>query len=209
MTVDGWAQIVAFTLVILAVTKPMGLFLYRVLEGERHPLSRAFGPLERAIYRICGIDPGREQGWQEYTVALLAFSALGLLVTYAIQRMQPWLPFNPQHLPAVEPALAFNTAVSFTTNTNWQAYSGESTMSYLTQMAGLAWHNFTSAAAGIAVAVALARGITRRSDGKSPGTIGNFWADVVRSTVHVLLPFSAVLALLLVSQGVIQNLAPY
>jgi len=209
MTLNGWLQITLYALVILAVTKPLGLYMFRVLEGERHPLSRVTGPLERAIYRICGIDPRREQGWREYTLALLAFSALGVLVTYAIERLQHLLPLNPQHLPAVEPALAFNTAVSFTTNTNWQAYVGETTMSYLTQMAGLAWHNFTSAAAGIAVAVALARGITRRSDGKAPGTIGNFWADVVRSTVHLLLPISAVVALLLVSQGVIQNLSPY
>jgi K+-transporting ATPase ATPase A chain len=187
----------------------MGLYLFRVLEGERHPSSRALGFLERAIYRICGIDPSREQRWQEYALALLSFSALGVLVTYAIQRLQGGLPFNPQHLPAVEPGLAFNTAVSFTTNTNWQAYVGEATMSYLTQMAGLAWHNFTSAAAGIAVAVAVARGITRPRDALSPGTIGNFWADVVRSTVYVLLPLSAVFAMLLVSQGVIQNLSPY
>ena len=209
MTLNGWLQIVLFAVVIVAVTRPLGLFMFRVLEGKGHPLSRALGPLERAIYRLCGIDPGREQGWREYAMALLAFSALGLIVTYAIQRLQHLLPFNPQGLPPVEPALAFNTAASFTTNTNWQSYVGETTMGYLTQMAGLAWHNFTSAAAGIAVAVALARGLTRRSDGASPGTIGNFWADVVRSTVYLLLPLSSVFALLLVSQGVIQNLSPY
>jgi K+-transporting ATPase ATPase A chain len=209
MTTNGWMQIALFALVIFAITRPMGVFMFRVLEEERHPLSRVLGPLERAIYRICGIDPRHEQNWREYTFALLAFSAFGLLITYAIERLQHVLPLNPQHLPAVEPALAFNTAVSFTTNTNWQAYVGETTMSYLTQMAGLAWHNFTSAAAGIAIAVALARGITRKSDGMVPGTIGNFWADVVRATVHLLLPMSAVLAMLLVSQGVIQNLSPY
>jgi K+-transporting ATPase ATPase A chain len=209
MTTNGWLQIGLFFVVIAAITRPMGIFLFRVLEGERHPLSRGFGPLERAIYRLCGIDPGQEQPWTAYTGSMLAFSALGLIVTYAILRLQHVLPFNPQGLPPVEPALAFNTAASFTTNTNWQAYAGETTMSYFAQMAGLAWHNFTSAAVGIAIAVALARGITRRSDGKGPGTIGNFWADVVRATVYVLIPLSIVFGLFLVSQGVIQNLAPY
>ena len=209
MTVNGWFQIALYALVILAITKPTGLFMFRILEGDRHPLSRVLGPVERGIYRLCGIDPYREQGWREYTFSLLAFSAFGLIVTYAIERLQHLLPFNPQHLAGVEPALAFNTAVSFTTNTNWQSYVGETTMSYLTQMAGLAWHNFTSAAAGIAVAIALARGITRRSDGTGPGTIGNFWADVVRSTVYLLVPLSAIFALVLVSQGVIQNFSPY
>jgi K+-transporting ATPase ATPase A chain len=208
MTWNGWLQIALFALAIFAITRPMGLLMFKILEGERHPLARVLGPVERGIYRLCGIDPRRQQEWPEYAFSLLAFSILGLLVTYAIQRTQQWLPWNPQHLPAVEPALAFNTAVSFTTNTNWQAYVGETTMSYLTQMAGLAWHNFTSAAVGIAVAVALARGITRKSDGTGPGTIGNFWADVVRSTVYVLIPLSAVFAMLLVSQGVIQNLSP-
>ena len=209
MTANGWLQILLFALAIVAVTRPMGLLMFKVLEGERHRMSRILGPVERAIYRVCGIDPCREQRWREYTASLLAFSALGLLVTYALERLQHVLPFNPQGLPAVEPALAFNTAVSFATNTNWQAYSGETTMSYLTQMAGLAWHNFTSAAAGIAVAMALARGITRSPEGKGLGTIGNFWADVVRSTVYLLIPLSVVFGLFLVSQGVIQNLAPY
>jgi K+-transporting ATPase ATPase A chain len=209
MTGNGWLQITFFAVVIAVLTKPIGIFMHKVLERKRHPLARVLGPVERGIYRICGIEPDRQQGWREYIFALLAFSTFGLLVTYAIQRLQQVLPFNPQHLPGVEPALAFNTAVSFTTNTNWQSYVGETTMSYLTQMAGLAWHNFTSAAAGIAVAVALARGITRKSDDKAPGTIGNFWADVVRSTVYVLIPLSAVFALLLTSQGVIQNLSPY
>jgi K+-transporting ATPase ATPase A chain len=201
MTTLGWIQIVAYFAVILALTKPAGLALHRVLEGP--PL-----PGERALFRACGVDGSREQTWLEYTIALLVFSTVGILVTYAIERLQGLLPLNPQSLGAVHPALAFNTAVSFSTNTNWQAYSGESTMSYLTQMAGLAWHNFTSAAAGIGVAIALARGITRHADGKTPGTIGNFWADLIRSTVYVLLPVSAVFAVLLVSQGVIQNLAP-
>jgi len=208
MTGHGWLQIALFALAIVAITRPMGIFLFRVLEGERHPLSGVLGPVERGIYRICGIDPDRQQPWREYTVALLAFSVLGTLTTYALLRLQHVLPVNPQGLPAVEPGLAFNTAVSFATNTNWQSYAGESTMSYLSQMAGLAWHNFTSAAAGMAVAMALARGMTRRSDGKAPGTIGNFWADVVRSTVYVLLPLSLVFGLFLASQGVIQNFAP-
>jgi K+-transporting ATPase ATPase A chain len=209
MTVNGWLQILLYFLVILALTRPMGNFMFRVLEGDGHWLKRILGPLERVVYRLCGIDPRREQGWREYTLATLAFSVLGLLVTYALLRLQHLLPLNPQKFPAVEPGLAFNTAASFTTNTNWQNYTGEATMSYLTQMAGLAWHNFTSAAVGIAVALALARGITRRSDGKTPGTIGNFWADVVRSTVYILLPLSVIFGLLLASQGVIQNLAPY
>jgi K+-transporting ATPase ATPase A chain len=209
MTANGWLQILLFFLVILALTRPMGNFMFRVLEGDGHWLQRILGPLERAVYRLCGIDPRREQGWREYTLGVLAFSVFGLLVTYALQRLQHLLPLNPQKFPAVEPGLAFNTAASFTTNTNWQNYTGEATMSYLTQMAGLAWHNFTSAAVGIAVALALARGITRRSDGKTPGTIGNCWADVVRSIVYVLLPLSVVFGLALASQGVIQNLAPY
>jgi K+-transporting ATPase ATPase A chain len=209
MTVNGWLQILLYFLVILALTRPMGNFMFRVLEGDGHWLKRILGPLERVVYRLCGIDPRREQGWREYTLATLAFSVLGLLVTYALLRLQHLLPLNPQKFPAVEPGLAFNTAASFTTNTNWQNYTGEATMSYLSQMAGLAWHNFTSAAVGIAVALALARGITRRSDGKTPGTIGNFWADVVRSTVYILLPLSVIFGLLLASQGVIQNLAPY
>jgi len=208
MTANGWLQIALFALATVAITRAMGIFLFKVLEGEPHPLSGALGPVERGIYRICGIDSNREQPWREYTISLLAFSVLGTLVTYALLRLQHLLPFNPQGLPAVEPGLAFNTAASFATNTNWQSYAGESTMSYLSQMAGLAWHNFTSAAAGMAVAMAMARGMTRRSDGKAPGTIGNFWADVVRSTVYVLLPLSLVFGLFLASQGVIQNFAP-
>jgi K+-transporting ATPase ATPase A chain len=209
MTANGWLQIAFYALVLVAVTRPMGVFMYQVLRGERHLFSRVLGPLERGIYRTCGVDPHREQEWREYAMTLLTFSALGLLVTYALLRVQHLLPFNPQGLPPVEPALAWNTAVSFATNTNWQAYAGETTMGYLAQMAGLAWHNFTSAAAGIAVAAALARAITRRPDGAARGTIGNFWADLVRSTLYLLLPLSVVLGLFLVSQGAIQNLSPY
>jgi potassium-transporting ATPase potassium-binding subunit len=208
MTANGWAQILFFFVAILAVTKPLGVFMYRVLEGKDHFLKRPLGWLERLCYRLAGVDE-REQSWQAYAGGMLAFSAFTMLVTYAIQRLQPWLPFNPQSLGAVEAGSSFNTAASFTTNTNWQGYVGEATMSYLSQMAGLAWHNFLSAAAGIAIAVALARGLTRRGDGKGPGTIGNFWVDLTRATVYILLPLSLIFALIFVSQGMIQNLAPY
>ncbi len=209
MTLIGWIQILVYVGVILALTRPFGAFLYRVYEGERQPLPRLLGPLERGVFRLSGVDVRREQTWVEYAFALLVFSALSLLVTYAIERLQQLLPLNPQRFSAVAPDLAFNTAASFTTNTNWQAYSGESTMSYLTQMAGLAWHNFTSAAAGMAVAVALARGLTRRLAPGAPKHIGNFWVDLWRGILYVLLPVSVVAALLLVSQGVIQNLSAY
>ena len=209
MTANGWLQILLYGGVVLLLTKPLGAYMYRVFEGDSQPLPRVFGPVERGIYALCGVDPKREQTWQEYSVALLLFSVLGVLVTYAIERLQPVLPLNPQGLGAVPPDLAFNTAVSFTTNTNWQAYAGESTMSYLTQMAGLAWHNFTSAAAGIAIAIALARGLTRRLQPNEPRTIGNFWVDLIRSIVYVLLPICIPLTLLLVAFGVIQNFAPY
>jgi K+-transporting ATPase ATPase A chain len=209
MSANGWLQILLYSAVILALTKPLGVYMYRVLEGERPPLPRLLGPLERACYRLSRVDPEREHSWQEYTLALLLFSALGLLVTYAIERLQGVLPLNPQGLPAVPAELAFNTAASFTTNTNWQAYSGESTMSYLTQMAGLAWHNFTSAAAGIAIAVALARGLTRHLEPDEPRTIGNFWVDLIRCIVYVLLPICIPVGLLLVALGLIQNFAPY
>ena len=208
MTLDGWIQILFFFGVILAGTKPMGAFMHRVMEGEKHFLSGPLGWLERLVYRLSGVD-GKEQRWTTYTGAMLAFSSFTLLVTYAIQRLQAVLPFNPQKLAGVEAGSSFNTAASFTTNTNWQGYVGEATMSYLSQMAGLAWHNFISAAAGIAVAIALARGLTRHGDGKADGTIGNFWVDLTRSTVYILLPLSVVFALVFVSQGMLQNLAPY
>ncbi len=209
MTAAGWIQIAVFLIVILAITRPFGRYLYRVFETGSRPLPRLLGPLERLLYRLCGVDPRSEQTWQRYTASLLVFSALGVLVTYAIERGQRWLPWNPQKLAAVAPDLAWNTAASFTTNTNWQSYTPETTMSYLTQMAGLAWHNFTSAAAGIAVALALSRGLTRRRGPDAPRTIGNFWVDLVRSTLYVLLPVSVVAALFFVSQGVIQNLSAY
>jgi K+-transporting ATPase ATPase A chain len=209
MTLIGWLQVLLFAAVVLAITRPLGAYLFRVYEGAAQPLPRLLGPVERGLYRLCGVDARREQTWVEYAFALLAFSALSLLVTYALERLQRVLPFNPQKFPAVPADLAFNTAVSFTTNTNWQAYSGESTMSYLTQMAALAWHNFTSAAAGMAVAVALARGLTRRLGAGAAKLLGNFWVDLWRGILYVLLPLSLLAALLFVSQGVIQTLEGY
>ncbi len=208
MTANGWIQILFFFGAIALCAKPLGVFLHRVMEGERHFLAGPLGWLERLVYRLGGVS-GEEQSWRAYAGGMLAFSAFTLLVTYLIQRLQHVLPFNPQGLGAVEAGSAFNTAASFTTNTNWQGYVGEATMSYLSQMAGLAWHNFISAAAGIAIATALARGLTRKGDGSRWGTIGNFWVDLTRATVYVLLPLCLVIALLFVSQGMIQNLAPY
>jgi K+-transporting ATPase ATPase A chain len=177
----------------------------RIFSGERTALGRVLGPLERLIYRICRVDEQEEQHWTAYTAAMLMFSLVGLLVLYGLQRLQYYLPLNPQRFPGVAPDLAFNTASSFSTNTNWQAYSGESTMSYFVQMAGLAFHNFVSAATGIALAVAFIRGIARRET----KTIGNFWVDLTRTTLYVLLPFCIIGALVLVSQGVVQNFSPY
>src|SRR5262249_52455838 len=177
-----------FTAIVLALVKPLGTYLFHVYEGERQPLPRVFGPIERAPNRLTGVDATHEQDWKAYTLSVLAFSLFGLLVTYTPPRTQGALPLTPQPLGAVEPLSAFNTAASFTTNTNWQGYSGESTMSYLTQMAGLAWHNFPSAAVGLAVAIALARGLTRRAGPEGAKTLGNFWVDLNRSIVYVLLP---------------------
>ena len=209
MTVNGWIQILLFAAIIFAITKPLGSYMYRVFESDRQPLPRLFGAIEGLLYKLCGVDPKQHQDWKQYTVAMLVFSAITLLLTYGIERLQHVLPLNPQNFPPVAPDLAFNTAASFTTNTNWQAYTGESTMSYLTQMAGLAWHNFLSAAVGIGIALALARGITYRLRPGAPKTIGNFWCDLIRSIVYVLLPISILVALVLVSQGVIQNFSSY
>ena len=205
MTINGWLQILLFLAVVLAVTAPLGRFMTRVFSRERTWLDPVLGPVERLIYRLTGVDGAREMRWTEYAVAMLLFSAVSMLVLYVMQRVQQWLPWNPQGFAAVPPDLAFNTAASFTTNTNWQAYSGESTMSYLTQMAGLAYHNFVSAATGIALAIAFIRGIAQ----KEKDTIGNFWVDLVRCSLWVLLPFCLLGALGLVSQGVVQNLRPY
>jgi len=209
MSITGPIQILLYCLIILGLTKPLGIYLFRVFEGDRQPLPRIFGPLERGLAALCGVDARREHTYKQYALALFVFSAMGLLVTYLLQRVQHVLPWNPQHLGPVGTDLAWNTAVSFTTNTNWQAYSGESTMSYLTQMAGLAWHNFTSAAAGIGVALALGRGLTRRPGPDGAKTLGNFWVDVLRALLYVLLPLSVLGTLVLVSQGVIQNLSSY
>jgi len=209
MTTIGWLQIIVFFVAVIAVTKPLGVFMFRVFEGERQPLPRVLGRFEHFLYRLSGVDPKQEQTWLAYAFSLLAFSAIGVLVTYAFQRLQHLLPLNPQHFGAVEQGSAFNTAASFTTNTNWQGYSGESTMSYLTQMAGLAWHNFTSAAAGVGVALALARGFSRRPGPDGSKTLGNFWVDLIRGIVYIFLPLSVLFGLILVWQGAIQNFSPY
>lgn len=205
MTTEGSVQILLYLVLLAAVTPLLGRYMARVFEGERTLPGIVLGPLERGLYRIAGIDPRREQHWTGYTLALLSFNLLGLLLLYALLRFQAWLPLNPAGLGPVGPDLAFNTAVSFTTNTNWQSYGGETTLSYLSQMLGLTVQNFVSAATGIAVAIALIRGFARRS-GK---TIGNFWADLVRATLYVLLPFAFLGALVLVWQGVPQNFDAY
>jgi len=205
MTANGWFQIAVFLLLVLAVTKPVGVFIARVFNRERTFLDPVMRPLERLIYKLCFVDENHEMRWTEYAFAMLLFSVVSMLLLYLMQRGQGALPLNPQKFGAVPPPLAFNTAVSFTTNTNWQNYSGETTMAYLTQMAGLAYHNFTSAAVGIALAIAFIRGIARRQ----MQTIGNFWVDMVRASLWLLLPVCVVGALVLVSQGVVQNLRPY
>jgi len=209
MTTIGWLQIAIFFAAIVAVTKPLGVYMFRVFEGAAQPLPRVLGRFERLLYRLSGVDPSREQTWKAYTLALLLFSGVSLLVTYVLLRLQGHLPGNPQHLAGLEPGLAFNTAASFDTNTNWQSYSGESTMSYLSQMAALAWHNFTSAAAGIGVALALARGFTRRPGPDGAKTLGNFHVDLIRGIVYVFLPLSIVFGLVLVWQGAVQTFSPY
>jgi K+-transporting ATPase ATPase A chain len=205
MTANGWFQIGFFLLVIFLITKPLGVFLARVFSGQRTFLDPVLRPIERIIYRLTGIDEKHEMRWTEYAVAMLLFSGVSMALLYVLERVQKFLPLNPQKFVNLEPGLAFGTAASFTTNTNWQAYSGESTMSYFTQMAGLAYHNFASAAVGIAVAVAVIRGIARKETDK----LGNFWVDTTRCLLWVLLPICLVGSLVFVSQGVIQNLKPY
>ena len=205
MTGNGILQIALFVLAVTLLAKPMGAFMAKVFAGERTWLHRLLRPLEKAIYKLCGIDETAEQHWTKYAGGLLAFSAVSLLLTYLLLRFQQWFPLNPQGLGNVGPDLSFNTAASFTTNTNWQAYTPETTMSYLSEMAALATHNFFSAAAGIVVAIACIRGFSRHS----VKTLGNFWVDFTRANVYILLPLSIAGALLLCSQGVIQNLAPY
>src|SRR5512141_2922960 len=188
MTVNGWLQIGLYALVILAITRPLGLYMFRVFEGDRQPFPRILGPVERLLYRLSGVNPERDQTWWQYAAAMLLFSLFTMVVTYGIERLQHVLPWNPQHIGPVEPMLAFNTAASFTTNTNWQNYGGESTMSYLTQMSGLAVQNFVSAAVGMAVAIAMIRGFTRSRTDK----LGNFWVDLTRAVIRLLLPLAVI-----------------
>ena len=205
MTVNGWFQILLFLALIFVVTKPMGVFMARVFNREHTFLDPILRPVERLLYRLTAVDENHEMRWTEYCGAMLLYSGVSMALLYGIERLQQWMPSNPQKFPAVEATLAFNTAASFTTNTNWQNYAGETTMSYLTQMMGLAYHNFGSAATGIALAIAFIRGIARREK----ETIGNFWVDLTRTFLWVLVPMCTVYALILVSQGVVQNLKPY
>jgi potassium-transporting ATPase potassium-binding subunit len=205
MTANGWLQIVLFGALVIAITKPLGGYMTRVFDGRRTPLSPLLRPLERALYRLAGVNETHEQHWVSYAAAMLAFSLAGFVVLYALQRVQFVPLLNPQKLPAVAPDLAFNTSVSFVTNTNWQSYTPETTMSYLVQMAGLTVHNFVSAATGIALAIALVRGFARRS----AQTIGNFWVDLTRCVLYILLPISIVVGLIFVWQGVPQNIGAY
>jgi K+-transporting ATPase ATPase A chain len=205
MTANGWFQIGLYVLVLFLITKPIGVFLARVFERQKTFLDSLLRPVERLIYRLCGVDENKEMRWTEYGTTMLFFSAVSLILLYLLERLQLWLPLNPQRFANVSPDLAWNTAVSFTTNTNWQAYTPETTMSYLTQMAGLAYHNFASAAVGIALAIAVIRGVSRNES----KTIGNFWVDLTRSFLWVLLPVCLVGSLVLVSQGVVQSLKRY
>ena len=204
MSANGWLQLAIYLIVLLLLVKPLGAYMADIFEGHG-AMIRLCGPLERTLYRLCRIDALEQMSWKHYALAMLAFNLLGALAVYALQRLQGYLPLNPQHMSAVSPDSSFNTAVSFVTNTNWQGYAGESTMSYLTQMAGLAVQNFLSAATGIAVLVAMIRGFTL----KQAQQIGNFWVDLTRTTLYVLLPLSLILALVLVGQGVVQNFRPY
>src|ERR1700723_2589121 len=205
MTTNGWLQILFFLLVVFAITKPLGAFMARVFNRQKTILDFALRPLEKLLYRVCGVQEDRDMRWTEYGTAMLLFSAVSMFLLYLIERTQHILGFNPQKLANVAPDLAWGTAASFTTNTNWQSYVPETTMSYLTQMAGLAYHNFASAAVGIAVAVAVIRGIARRES----KTIGNVWVDMTRCMLWVLAPACLIIALVFVSQGMIQNLKPY
>ncbi|HSD85831.1 MAG TPA: potassium-transporting ATPase subunit KdpA [Anaerolineae bacterium] len=205
MTLNGWLQLILYLVVLLVLAKPLGAFMARVYDGEKTRLDRLLGPIERLIYRLSGVNPQAEMNWKTYALAMLLFNLFGLLAVYALQRLQGVLPLNPQGLAAVSPDSSFNTAVSFTSNTNWQGYGGEVTMSYLTQMLGMTVQNFVSAATGMAIVVALIRGLRARS-GK---TIGNFWVDLTRTTLYILLPLALIVAVVLVSQGVVQNFNSY
>ncbi len=205
MTWQGWLQIALFAVLIIAAVRPLGGYMARVIDGGCTPPQRLFRPLENALYRLAGVDPAEEQTWAAYALGLLAFSLAGIVMLYLLQRLQHLLPLNPQQFPPVAPDLALNTAVSFVSNTSWQSYAGETTLSYLTQMAGITVQSFLSAAAGIAVAFALIRGFARRS----VATIGNVWVDLTRATLYVLLPICVVAALFFVWQGVPQTLGGY
>ncbi len=205
MTLYSWLQLIIYLAVLILLAKPLGAYMARVYMGERISLDRALGPVERLVYRLSGIDPRAEMDWKVYAVAMLAFNALGLVVVYALQRLQGVLPLNPQGLGAISPDSSWNTAVSFTSNTNWQGYGGEATMSYLTQMLGMTVQNFVSAATGMAVLAAFIRGLARHTT----KMLGNFWADLTRTTLYILLPLSVVLAIALVSQGVVQTFGEY
>jgi len=205
MTASSWIQFILYFVLLLALAKPLGLYMARVYQGEKTFLAPVLRPVERLLYRLAGVDEKQEMGWKTYALTMLIFNAVGLLFVYALQRFQGFLPLNTQGLGAVSPDSSFNTAVSFATNTNWQGYGGETTMSYLTQMLGLTVQNFLSAATGMAVLIAMIRGIVRHTS----ETIGNFWVDLTRSTLYILLPLALVLALALVSQGVVQTFRPY
>ena len=205
MTMNAISQVLVFVVVLLGLTKPLGWYMARVYEGKPIGLDCLLGPVERALYRLCGVRPDEEMNWKNYGAAMLLFNAAGFFFLYGLQRLQSLLPLNPANLSGVAPDLAFNTAASFVTNTNWQAYGGETTLSYLTQMLGLTVQNFVSAATGMAVLVALIRGLSRSTS----TTLGNFWSDLVRSTLYILLPLALILSVLLVSQGVVQTVAAY
>lgn len=205
MTANGWFQIGLFFGLILLIAYPLGIYMTNVFERRKTFLDPILNPIENALYKLTGVEADKEMDWKQYGIAMLLFSVVSMLALYLLERIQAWLPWNPQHLPNVPAALAFNTAASFTANTNWQSYVPETTMSYLTQMAGLAYHNFTSAAVGIALAIAFVRGISRREQ----NTLGNFWVDITRCITRIFLPICVVFALVLVSQGVVQNLHPY
>ena len=205
MTSNSYFQILFYVVTLIALAKPLGWYMARVYEGESVGLNRLLAPVERLIYRLSGVNPEEEMRWTDYAIGFLVFNLLGALAVFALQRLQASLPFNPQNLPGVSPDSSFNTAASFATNTNWQGYGGETTMSYLTQMLGLTVQNFVSAATGMAVLVALIRGFIRRN----ADTIGNFWVDLTRSVLYILMPLSLILALVLVGQGVVQTFSPY
>jgi K+-transporting ATPase ATPase A chain len=205
MNIYSWLQLILYMVVLLALAKPLGTFMAKVYEGKHTFLDPVLQPLERLIYRLGGVKADEEMGWKTYAVAMMLFNVLGLLVVYALQRLQGVLPLNPQGLGAVSPDSSWNTAVSFATNTNWQGYGGETTMSYLSQMLALTVQNFVSAATGMAVVIAMIRGIARHT----AKTIGNFWVDLTRTTLYILLPLALLLAVVLVSQGVVQTFGPY